>query len=73
MQHITLLKLAAIHQGCDGADKSTEYMLQLMQDLAKVDLDTCIKYMEHPNKDKLFAEVNSLFDIMVNTTEILFI
>lgn len=67
MQHITKLKLAAIHQICDVEDKSSEYMLQLMQDACKVDLDTCTSYLLLPKeeKTKLFAELNSLTEVMV--------
>ena len=54
MQYITKLKLAAIHQLCDHKDKSTEYMYQLMQDTAKVDLDTVNSYMTNENHSKLF-------------------
>lgn len=68
MQHLTKLKLAAIHQICDVEDKSSEYMLQLMQDVCKVDLDTCTRYLLLPKeeKTKLFAELNSLTEVMMH-------
>lgn len=31
---------------CDEHDKSTEFMIQYMQDTANVDLDTVISYLE---------------------------
>lgn len=65
MKHITKLKLAAVHQICDLEDKSTEYMLQLMQDSCKVDLDTCIFYMQLTDEHEvLFKELNSLLKII---------
>ena len=30
---------------CDEQDKSTEFMLQYMQDVANVDLDTVLEYL----------------------------
>jgi hypothetical protein len=39
-----LLRQAQIF--CDENDKSTEFMLQYMQDVAKVDLDCVIKYLQ---------------------------
>jgi len=65
MKHITKLKLAAVHQLCDAEDRSTEYMLQLMQDRCNVDLECCLKYMEIPNKQKLFQEINELTELMI--------
>jgi len=32
-------------QYCDDEDKSTEFMLQYMQDVAGVDLDCVLKYL----------------------------
>ncbi len=59
MQYITKLKLAAVQQLCDAEDKSTEYMLQLMQDVCKVSLDTVLNYLEHEDKPKLYKDLNS--------------
>lgn len=39
-------KLLAAWQYCDDNDKSTEFMLQYMQDMAKVDLDCVINFIE---------------------------
>jgi hypothetical protein len=62
MQHKTKLKLAAVHQICNVTDKSTEFMLQIMQDICKVDLDICVKYLELPEEEHnvLFQEVNAV-------------
>ena len=59
-------KLAAVHQLCTAEDKSTEYTLQLMQDVCKVDLDTCLAYMWLGSKkhSKLFNELNTLIEII---------
>jgi len=32
---------------CDGEDRSTAYMIQFMQDYAKVSYDCVIKYLEN--------------------------
>ena len=71
MKHITKLKLASVQQLCDAKDKSTEYMLQLMQDACKVDLDTCISYMNLGSKihEQLYKEINSLTEIMIYLDE----
>jgi hypothetical protein len=66
MKYITKLKLAAVHQLCDAEDKSTEYMYQLMQDTAKVDLDTVNNYMMNENHSQLFQEVNELTEIFID-------
>ncbi len=68
MKYITKLKLAAVHQLCDAEDKSTEYMLQMMQDTCKVGLDTCIQYMELDpiEHSKLFKELNQLVKVVIN-------
>ena len=68
MKYITKLTLAAVHQLCDAEDKSTEYMLQLMQDTCKVGLDTCIQYIELDpiEHSKLFKELNQLVNVVIN-------
>lgn len=68
MQHITKLKLAAIHQLCDVEDISTERMYAYMQDIVKVDVDTINSYMVlgDANHVNLFKEVNSLTEVMIN-------
>lgn len=68
MQYITKLKLASVHQYCDVEEKSTEYMFQFMQDSCKVDLDTCVAYMELGDDEhtKLFKEINSLLDLIIH-------
>ena len=39
--------LRTAHSYCDEEDKSTEFMLQYMQDFAGVDLDTMMYYLEN--------------------------
>jgi hypothetical protein len=67
MKHITKLKLAAVHQYADAMDKSTEWMLQFMQDSCNVDLDCVMNYLQLPDKEmsSLKQEVNSFVDVMV--------
>jgi hypothetical protein len=69
MKYITRLKLAAIHQLCDAEEKSTEYILKLMQSKCNVDLNCCIKYMELGTNEhtKLFSEVNDLLVLFLTT------
>lgn len=71
MKYITQLKLAAVHQLCDAEDKSTEYMLQLMQDSCGVDLDCCVNYLklETETHIKLFRELNELTELMIKLVE----
>ena len=71
MKYITQLKLAAVHQLCDAEDKSTEYMLQLMQDSCGVGLDCCISYLEFETEThfKLFRELNELTELMIKLVE----
>lgn len=38
--------LRAAREFCDDTDKSTEFMLQYMQDVAGVDLDTVMDFLE---------------------------
>jgi hypothetical protein len=66
VKYITKLKLAAVHQLCDEEDRSAAYMLQLMQDTCKVNLDACLSYIELPDKEKLqlWKEVNSFLDVV---------
>ena len=67
MQYLTKLKLAAVHQWCDVEDKSTEFMLQFMQDSCKVDLDCVMSYMSLPDteKQKLIREVNEFLNFFI--------
>jgi len=45
MKDATKQKLAIAQQYCDEEDKSTEFMLAYMQDLAGVDLDCVLGYL----------------------------
>lgn len=50
MKKETREKLKAAQQYCDDNDKSTEFMLQYMQDAAKVDLDCVMNFLTQENK-----------------------
>lgn len=65
MQHITKLKLAAVHQFCESEDKSYEYMYALMQTTCKADFDTINNYMVNENHKNLFKEVNELVELIL--------
>jgi hypothetical protein len=71
MKYITKLKLAAVHQLCDAEDKSTEYMLQFMQDTCDVDLDCCISYMNLSENEhsELFKEVLMINEVFIKLNE----
>ena len=45
MKAKTKKQLAIAQQYCDDEDKSTEFMLQYMQDVAQVDLDCVLNYL----------------------------
>lgn len=64
MKYLTKLKLAAVHQWCDAEDKSTEFMIQYMQDTCKVDLDCVMAYLSLPEKEtsRLINEVNEFLN-----------
>ncbi len=66
MQYITKLKLAAVHQLCDVENRSTEYMIQYMQDICKVDFDCVISYLslikEHEKLRKELTEFLEVFE-----------
>jgi hypothetical protein len=64
MHYMTKLKLAAVHQWCDVEDKSTEFMIQFMQDACKVDHDCVMNYLSLPAKEhsKLFKELNDFLN-----------
>ena len=69
MKHITKLKLASVHILCNEEDRSTEYTMQLMQDICKVGLDCVLSYMELDNKEVLFKEVNDFVNIILKIQE----
>ena len=64
MQYITKLKLASIHQLMDAQNKSTEYMIQYMQDVCKVDNNCVMTYMRLSTevKQQLIKEVNEFLE-----------
>ncbi|MGK3946297.1 hypothetical protein ABK046_49085, partial [Streptomyces caeruleatus] len=45
MKPATLEKLKAAEQYCNDNDKSTMFMIQYMQDVARVSFDTVMKYL----------------------------
>jgi len=53
MKESTKILLREAQQYCDDNDKSTEFMLQYMQDVAKVDLDCVIKFLDKNSNPKL--------------------
>lgn len=46
MKASTRALLEEAHKYCDDEDKSTEFMLEYMQDVAGVDLDTVLDFLE---------------------------
>ena len=50
MKAKTKALLEEAQEYCDENDKSTEFMLQYMQDIAKVDLDCVIAFLEKQAK-----------------------
>ena len=46
---------------CDENDKSTAFMLQYMQDEAKVDLDTVIDFLRRSPDDHTMDELRALW------------
>ena len=46
MKPETRIKLLTAWQYCDNEDKSTEFMIQYMQDFAHVSFDTVINFLE---------------------------
>jgi len=73
MTYLTKLKLASIHQVCDAQDKSTEFMIQYMQDTCKLPLECVMAYMElsTEKKQQLFKDLNGLVEIMIQFEQIL--
>jgi len=57
MKRATKEKLLEAWTYCDANDKSTEFMLEYMQDFAKVDLDCVIKFLRDTS-DKEYAQAS---------------
>jgi hypothetical protein len=54
MKLSTKIKLAEAWKYCDIEDKSTEFMLEYMQDVANVDLDCVISFLQkHDTWDEI--------------------
>jgi hypothetical protein len=62
MKAITKEKLFEAWQYCDDEDKSTEFMLQYMQDFAGVDLDCVINFLEKTNEEQRMKYIKSKSD-----------
>lgn len=52
MKAETKIKLLEAWQYCDNQDKSTEFMLEYMQDFAGVDLDCVVKFIQKTNNEQ---------------------
>jgi len=52
MKESTVTKLFAAWDYCNEHDKSTEFMLQYMQDVSGCDLDTVLKFIKEKSKYK---------------------
>jgi lipopolysaccharide biosynthesis regulator YciM len=50
MKDTTKQKLLEAYQYCNDNDKSTEFMLEYMQDFANVDLDCVLNFLQNHNK-----------------------
>ncbi len=61
MKAETKRKLLTAWQYCDDEDKSTEFMLQYMQDIAGVDLDCVIGFLQKTTDEQRmeFNKANS--------------
>ena len=51
MKTETKAKLEIAKQYCDDNDKSTEFMIQYMQDIAGVDFDCVMNYLRKKSKE----------------------
>ena len=58
MKTTTRNKLLEAWQYCDDNDKSTEFMLQYMQDVANIDLDCVINFMEKTTDKERLNYIN---------------
>lgn len=55
MRAETKSKLLAAWQYCEDNDKSTEFMLEYMQDVANVDLDCVINFIKKLNNESIHS------------------
>lgn len=51
---------------CDENDKSTEYMLQYMQDVSGVDLDTVVEFIRQSPDDHTMDELRAFWSNALN-------
>lgn len=49
---VTIHRLFWAWAYCDHHDKSTEFMLQFMEDVSVTDLDTVLEFIESSSKDR---------------------
>jgi hypothetical protein len=59
MKAETKNKLLESWQYCDDNDKSTEFMLEYMQDMANVDLDCVINFIQKTTNEERQAYIRS--------------
>lgn len=73
MKYITKLKLAAVHQLCDVEDRSTEYMIQIMQDIVKVNHDAVIAYLSLSENeiDELRRGINEVIHVAIQAEKLI--
>ena len=60
MKKETKIKLIEAWRYCDNEDKSTEFMLEYMQDVANVDLDCVINFLQKITEDDMEKHSNKL-------------
>ena len=71
MKLITKLKLMSVKLHCEAEEKSTEYMLQLMQDTCNVKLENCVDFLANDlvetekNFDELLKVIVQLEELIV--------
>lgn len=71
MKYITKLMLAYIHHLCDVETKSTEFMIQYMQDVCNISIEEVNSYLSLSNEEqiKLREEAGSLLDLFIKLEE----
>ena len=60
MKITTKNKLLAAWEHCDDNDKSTEFMLEYMQDMANVDLDCVMNFIQKTTNEDRQAYIRAL-------------
>lgn len=62
MKRKTKKRLLAAWHYCDKNDKSTEFMLEYMQDVAGVDLDCVLEFIQNTEPEEREAFAKSLHE-----------